>query len=133
MCRKLPQNLILFSFVKNENNSHPEIFHNKNPLESNPLKKLHWKFRKPNYQETNLKDKLLKNEKEKIMEFDKEKHLIKSFILANRKQEKEIDRGRKIIFDKNSLNSSTKSKRSYKMHSIHGSGKSMSMVPIEVS
>ena len=76
--------------------------------------------------------KLLKNQKEDIVEFDKEKHLIKSFILANRKQSKDIERDKKLIYSKSSGNSSVNSSnRSYKLKSQHSSGKSM--VPIEVS
>ena len=130
ICRKfISENFV----INSKKGPYPEIFHNKNQVESNQAKKLPWKIRKSSHQEANLKDKLLRNEKEKIKEFDKEKHLIKSFILANRKQEREIDRDKSIIFDKSSMNSSMKSKRSYKMRSLPDSGNSMSMVPIEVS
>ena len=131
MCRELPPNLVIFSFVKNGQSQCPEIFHNKN--ESFTERKSAWITRKVSKGEEKIKVKLLKNQKENILEFDKEKHLIKSFILANRKQEKEIERDRKIIFGNSSRESSNNSKRSYKLQSQLSNGKSKFMVPIEVS
>ena len=131
MCRDLPHNLVIFSFVKNGQGQCPEIFQNKN--ESFTEQKSAWITRKVSKGEQKIKVKLLKNQKENILEFDKEKHLIKSFMLANRKQGKEIERDRKIIFGNSSRESSNNSKRSYKIQSQLSNGKSKSMVPIEVS
>jgi len=131
MCRDLPHNLVIFSFVKNGQGQCPEIFQNKN--ESFTEQKSAWITRKVSKGEEKIKVKLLKNQKANILEFDKEKHLIKSFMLANRKQGKEIERDRKIIFGNSSRESSNNSKRSYKIQSQLSNGKSKSMVPIEVS
>ena len=69
-------------------------------------------YKKARKEEDKLKVKMLKNRQEKVIEFDKEKHLIKSFILANRKQSKEIERDKKLIFGKGSRESSNGSNRS---------------------
>ena len=136
MCRELPQNLVLLSFVKSGNGTSPEIFlaKSQNEMSDKPthIHKTAWTVRKTTKEEDKLKMKLLKNQKEDIVDFDKEKHLIKSFILANRKQSKDIERDKKLIYSKSSGNSSVNSSnRSYKLKSQHSSGKSM--VPIEVS
>jgi len=99
---------------------------------STHIYKTSWAVRKPTKEEDKLKTKLLKHQKEDIIEFDKEKHLIKSFILANKKQSKDIERDKKLIYSKSSGNSSvSSSNRSYKLKSQHSNGNSM--VPIEVS
>merc|ERR1719411_90531 len=64
-------------------------------------------------EEKSLKQKLLKNKTEDIKEFDQEKHLIKSFIMKSKKQEREIQRDKKLIFEKTSRESSNNSKRSF--------------------
>ena len=77
-----------------------------------------------------MKIKLLKNKAEDIKEFDQEKHLIKSFIMKSRKQEREIQREKKLIFGKTSRESSNNSKRSFK------AGQNVSfnqIVPIEAN
>ena len=86
-------------------------------------------MRKTSREEDNLKSKLLKNEEERIKEFDKEKHLIKSFILANRKQSKSIEREKMLIYNNNESSTSTRessnrSKWSNKLKSRRESGKS---------
>ena len=134
MCRELPQNLMVVSFIKSGNG--PEIFQTKSHPEmsnnSTQIFKSAWSVRKTTKEEDKLKMKLLKNQKENIVEFDKEKHLIKSFILANRKQSKDIDRDKKIIYGKSPGNSSvTSSNRSYKLKSQLSTGKSM-VAPVEV-
>jgi len=134
MCRELPQNLMVVSFIKSgggpeifQTKSHPEMSNN-----STQIFKSAWSVRKTTKEEDKLKMKLLKNQKENIVEFDKEKHLIKSFILANRKQSKDIDRDKKIIYGKSPGNSSvTSSNRSYKLKSQLSTGKSM-VAPVEV-
>ena len=136
MCRELPHNLVILSFVKSGNGPYPEIFQSKsqNDVSQKPthIYKTSWAVRKPTKAEDKLKTKLLKHQKEDIIEFDKEKHLIKSFILANRKQSKDIERDKKLIYSKSSGNSSvSSSNRSYKLKSQHSNGNSM--VPIEVS
>ena len=81
-------------------------------------------------EENSLKVKLLRNKTEDIKEFDQEKHLIKSFIMKSRKQEREIQRDRKLIFGKTSRESSNNSKRSFT------AGENVSfnqIVPIEVN
>ena len=131
MCRDLPQNLMVVSFIKS--GSGPEIFQTKShpEMSNKPTFKSAWSVRKTTKEEDKLKMKLLKNQKENIVEFDKEKHLIKSFILANRKQSKDIDRDKKIIYGKSPGNSSvTSSNRSYKLKSQLSAGKSM--VAVEV-
>ena len=125
--------MIIFSFVKTDKGPCPELIQFKNQSEAlGRTFAVHdkgWNMRKPSREEDKLKSKLLKNEEERIKEFDQEKHLIKSFILANRKQSKNIEREKMLIYNNNeSLNStresSNHSKRSYKLKSRRESGKS---------
>ena len=144
MCREVPSNLLIFSFVKTGKQS-PELLQFKNTSDelnkTFSIKSRISKVRKTTKEEDKLKIKLLKNQKEKIEEFDKEKHLIKSFILANRKQTKELDRAKKLVYQSSGLNtvttsvesSSSNSGRSYKLKSRKQTGKSNIMLPIEVS
>ena len=71
---------------------------------------------------------MLKNKTEDIKEFDKEKHLIKSFIMKSRKAEREIEREKKLIFVKTSRESSNKSRKSY---TARRNENSHQIVPIE--
>jgi len=144
MCREVPSNLLIFSFVKTGKQS-PELLQFKNTSDelnkTFSIKSRVAKVRKTTKEEDKLKIKLLKNQKEKIEEFDKEKHLIKSFILANRKQTKELDRAKKLVYQSSGSNtvttsvesSSSNSGRSYKLKSRKQTGKSNIMAPIEVS
>ena len=81
-------------------------------------------------EENSLKVKLLKNKTEDIKEFDQEKHLIKSFIMKSKKQEREIQRDKKLIFGKTSRESSNNSKRSF---TAGGNVSFNQIVPIEVN
>ena len=109
MCRDLPQNLVIFAFIKADHGPNPQVFQNSQLNENLTAASVYKKARK---EEDKLKLKMLKNRQEKVIEFDKEKHLIKSFILANRKQSKEIERDKKLIFGKGSRESSNGSNRS---------------------
>lgn len=109
MCRDLPQNLVIFAFIKSDHGSNPQVFQNSQLNDNLTAASRYKKTRK---EEDKLKLKMLKNRQEKVIEFDQEKHLIKSFILANRKQSKEIERDKKLIFGKGSRESSNGSERS---------------------
>ena len=108
MCRDLPQNLVIFAFIKADHGPYPQVFQNTQLNDNLVAASRYKKARK----EDKIKLKMLKNQKEKVIEFDKEKHLIKSFILANRKQSKEIERDKKLIFGRSSRESSNNSDRS---------------------
>ena len=131
LCRKLPANLTIFSLIKNDKGV--EIFPTKNQQEiltNNNDPKTFLRSKRGLKEEKSLKVKLLKNKAEDIREFDQEKHLIKSFIMKSRKQEREIQRDKKLIFGKNSRESSNNSKRSFT------AGQNVSfnqIVPIEVN
>lgn len=131
MCRKLPANLTIFSLIKNAKGV--EMFPTKNQQEiltNNSDSKPFLRSKKALKEENSLKVKLLRNKTEDIKEFDQEKHLIKSFIMKSRKQEREIQRDRKLIFGKTSRESSNNSKRSFT------AGENVSfnqIVPIEVN
>ena len=130
MCRTLPQNITIFSLVKSAKGV--EIFPSKNQQEltlDNSNSSIKTFLKKSSRDEDNLKVKLLKNKTEDIKEFDKEKHLIKSFIMKSKKQEREIQRDRKIIFGKVSRGSSNNSTRSFATKQDQTSNQ---MVPIEV-
>ena len=133
MCRQLPENLTLFSFVKTERGPWPEIFSSKphHIDKSRTIPAVHshpWNIRKPSKDEDVLKNKLLKHQKNDILEFDQEKHLIKSFILAHRKQGKLIDRDKKLVYSKQSRDSSLNSNRSYNVKSHRQSGNSKKVI-----
>ena len=81
-------------------------------------------------EEKSLKVKLLKNKTEDIKEFDQEKHLIKTFIMKSKKQERDIQRDKKLIFGKTSRESSNNSKRSF---TSGGNVSFNQIVPIEVN
>jgi len=131
LCRKLPANLTIFSLIKNAKGV--EMFPTKNQQEiltNNSDPKPFLRSKKALKEENSLKVKLLRNKTEDIKEFDQEKHLIKSFIMKSRKQEREIQRDRKLIFGKTSRESSNNSKRSFT------AGENVSfnqIVPIEVN
>lgn len=114
MCRKLPQNLKIFSLVKNDrgvdffpSRSQQELLLDKSKAST----KTFLRSKKASREEDKLKVKMLKNKTEDIKEFDKEKHLIKSFIMKSRKQEREIERDKKLIFGNLSRESSNNSRR----------------------
>ena len=109
MCRNLPQNLVIFAFIKADNGPNPQVFQNSQLNDNKTAASVYKNARK---EEDKLKLKTLKNRQEKVIEFDKEKHLIKSFILANRNQSKEIERDQKLIYGKGSRESSNDSDRS---------------------
>ena len=116
LCRKLPANLTIFSLIKNARGI--EIFPTKTQQEtltnnSDSSTKTFLRSKRGLKEEKSLKIKLLKNKAEDIKEFDQEKHLIKSFIMKSRKQEREIQRDKKLIFGKTSRESSNNSKRSF--------------------
>ena len=77
MCRDLPQNLVIFAFIKSDHGPNPQVFQSVQLHDSLIGASRYKKTRK---EEDKIKLKMLKNQQEKVIEFDKEKHLIKSFI-----------------------------------------------------
>ena len=130
MCRDLPQNLVIFAFIKADHGPNAQVFQN---IQLNDSLIAASRYKKTRKEEDKIKLKLLKNQQEKVIEFDKEKHLIKSFILANRKQSKEIERDKKLIFGKGSRESSNNSDRSRQSNLRKSLEKVSYRFPLEVN